>query len=67
MAFRLFQIQNWSGSFEFAPPLVEKAVNLDEVSTVQQCDSRGAGPWVRVRMKNGEVFIAQGSPKDFCS
>jgi hypothetical protein len=61
---KVFKAQDWNASFAYAPPLVDKAVNLDEVSTAQVCDSRGEGPWMNVRMRNGESFIAQGRPQD---
>lgn len=60
-------VQDWSGSFAYAPPLKDAVINLDEVSTIQETDSRGCGPWVRVTMRNGDRFIVQGVPADFAT
>lgn len=53
--------QDWDASFEYAPPLVDALVNTDDVVTAHICESRGAGPWVKVVLRNGGTLIVEGT------
>lgn len=57
--------QDWSGDFAFAPPTVDTLVNTDEVQSVMPCESRGTGPFVRVRFRDGKELICVGVVMDF--
>lgn len=65
MSLKMVRAQDWSGNFAYAPPLVETALNTDEIISVMPCDSRGSGPWVKVKMRDGQTFTCQGTPQDF--
>jgi hypothetical protein len=57
--------QDWSGDFAFAPPTRESLVNTDDVQSVQPCESRGSGPFFRVRFRDGQAMICVGTVDDF--
>ncbi len=62
---KLVKYQDWSAEFAYAPPLVDATINLDEVVSVTPCDSRGEGPFVRVKLTTGDSLICRGVPADF--
>jgi hypothetical protein len=57
--------QDWSGDFAFAPPTRESLINTDDVQSVIPCESRGSGPFVRVRFRDGKEMICVGTVDDF--
>ncbi len=61
---KLLRTQDWSGDFAYAPPLRDTVINLDDVASAVECDSRGSGPWMRVTLRSGGSFVAQGRPSD---
>lgn len=53
--------QDWSGNFSYAPPLVDAVINTDEVVEAYPTESRGAGPFVKVKFKDGSTITIQGN------
>lgn len=56
--------QNWDASFSYAPPLLPVVINTDHVLIAKACESRGAGPWMKVTMQGGDSMIVKGVPSD---
>ena len=59
------QYQDWSGSFAYAPPLRDIALSTEDIISVKPTESRGSGPWVTVKMRDGQVFTCKGTVDDF--
>jgi hypothetical protein len=57
--------QDWSGDFAFAPPTYETLVNTDDVQLVRPCESRGIGPFFKIRFRDGKEVICVGTINDF--
>jgi hypothetical protein len=61
---KAMRAQDWNASFSYAPPLVDIVINTDHVVDATACDSRGSGPWMRVRMSDGKQHIVKGLPEE---
>jgi hypothetical protein len=59
------EYQDWSGNFSYAPPLRDIVLNTDDIITVKPTESRGSGPWVSVKMRDGQVLTCKGTVDDF--
>lgn len=59
------RFQDWSSDFTYAPSTREAVLNTDHIISVTPCESRGAGPFVRVRMLDDQSLICVGTPSDF--
>jgi len=57
--------QDWESPFAYAPSTAEAVINTDHIISVKPCESRGAGPFVRVRMIDDQSLICIGRPSDF--
>jgi hypothetical protein len=57
--------QDWDGNFSYAPPLCDVALNTDDIITVKPTESRGSGPWVSVKMRDGQTLTCKGTVDDF--
>lgn len=64
MSLKAIRVQDWSAEFAYAPPLRDAVINLDEVVDAVPCESRGSGPWMKVKFRDGSSHIAQGRPSD---
>lgn len=57
--------QNWkSSSYAYAPPLEDILINTDEIVHVSHLDpseTRGSGPFCRVKLQNGDTFTVQAT------
>lgn len=56
------QKQDWSAPSTYAPPLVEAVVNTEEIIEAERTDSRGSGPWTKVRFRDGSAITIHGLP-----
>ena len=56
--------QDWGANFAYAPPLVEAVINTDDIVTAVPCESRGVGPFMKVKFRNGDEMIIRGKPSD---
>jgi hypothetical protein len=59
------RVQDWSGDFAFAPPTKESLINTDDIQSVRPTESRGIGPFVKVRFRDGTELICVGTVADF--
>lgn len=58
------QFQDFNAPHTYAPPTRDAVINTDDVSRVTPCESRGSGPWMMIRFRDGTHLIAQGKPED---
>lgn len=57
---------DYSGYYNYSPPVIDGAVNTDEISSIREANpDRLSGPFVCLKMRNGEEIIARGVPGDF--
>lgn len=59
--------QDWYATFAYAPPLVDAVINTDEVVSAVACESRGEGPFVQVKFRDGSKMVIRGTPDDLLS
>lgn len=65
MSLKKVRWQDWSGEFAYAPPLRDAVVNTDEIVSVTPTESRGEGPWVKLKLRDGSTMTCRGTPDDF--
>ena len=54
--------QNWSGNFAYAPPVEDAVINTEEIVNATPTESRGSGPWTKVKFRDGSTMTIQGNP-----
>jgi hypothetical protein len=58
--------QNWQANFAYAPPTEDAVINTDEVASAFPTESRGEGPFVQVRFRDGSSMTVLGTVDQFC-
>lgn len=56
--------QDWKAEFTYAPPLVDVLINPDDILMVSPTESRGAGPFCKLKLRSGDELIVHGAPLD---